>query len=381
MSSVSTGRRDLRLDFFRGLALWMIFLDHIPDNVVSWVTLRNYGFSDATEIFIFISGYTASLVYSRTMQQRGYIVAAARILRRTWQLYVAHVFLFAIYVAQVLYITVSYDNARFVKTAHLLVFVQHPDIAIVQALILGFKPANLDVLPVYILLLLAFAPTLYLLKHWPTSVLVVSGTLWAVVWGLGFDIPAYPSGYWYFNPLAWQFLFVFGAWCAVGGAARLRPIVSSRATAWTAAAYLLIAFLIAITWHSDLAYSLEPRALAAFVSAHPIDKTNLHPLRLLHFLALAVIVLRVTPREWTFLKSPLARPALQCGQHSLETFCLGIFLAFVGDFIVVEISNAVWVQLAVSIAGIASMVGVAELISWYQRDRAAYSEIVEFSPI
>jgi len=77
---VTTGR-DLRLDLFRGLALWLIFLDHIPSNVVAWGTIRNYGLSDASEIFIFISGYTASLVYGRAIQQHGFVIAAARILR------------------------------------------------------------------------------------------------------------------------------------------------------------------------------------------------------------------------------------------------------------------------------------------------------------
>ena len=79
--------RDLRLDLFRGVALWLIFLDHIPENVVNWFTIRNYGFSDATEIFIFISGYTAAFVYGRAMRERGYLIASARILRRAWQIY------------------------------------------------------------------------------------------------------------------------------------------------------------------------------------------------------------------------------------------------------------------------------------------------------
>ena len=67
--------RDLRLDLFRGIALWLIFLDHIPSNAVSWITIRNYGFSDATEIFVFISGYTAAFVYGRAMREHGFIVA------------------------------------------------------------------------------------------------------------------------------------------------------------------------------------------------------------------------------------------------------------------------------------------------------------------
>src|SRR5579862_7671293 len=82
--------RELRLDLFRGLALWLIFIDHLPQNLLTWLTIRNYGFSDATEIFIFISGYTASFVYGRAMRDVGVVVATARILRRVWQIYVAH---------------------------------------------------------------------------------------------------------------------------------------------------------------------------------------------------------------------------------------------------------------------------------------------------
>src|SRR5262245_28961317 len=93
--------RDVRLDFFRGLALWFIFLDHLPDNVLSWVSLRWYGFSDATEIFVFISGYTAVIAYSGIMRQSGWPRAAARILGRVWQLYAAHIMLFVALAASV----------------------------------------------------------------------------------------------------------------------------------------------------------------------------------------------------------------------------------------------------------------------------------------
>src|SRR6204780_153923 len=69
------GDRELRLDLFRGLALWLIFIDHLPPNLLTWLTIRNYGFSDATEIFIFISGYTAAFVYGRAMRGSGFVVA------------------------------------------------------------------------------------------------------------------------------------------------------------------------------------------------------------------------------------------------------------------------------------------------------------------
>ena len=112
--------RDLRLDFFRGLALWFIYLDHIPQNVVSWITVRNYGFSDATEIFVFISGYTAVIAYSRMMLKTGWLRAALRIYRRVWQLYVAHIFLFMIYMTELAYVTTHFENPLFSEEIDLL---------------------------------------------------------------------------------------------------------------------------------------------------------------------------------------------------------------------------------------------------------------------
>jgi hypothetical protein len=144
--------RDLRLDLFRGLALWLIFLDHIPSNLVAWATIRNYGFSDATEIFVFVSGYTAAFVYGKAMRERGLMIAGARILRRAWQIYVAHIFLFAIYMAEISYVANSFENPLYAEEMNILDFLKQPDVTIIQALLLKFKPANMDVLPLYIVL-------------------------------------------------------------------------------------------------------------------------------------------------------------------------------------------------------------------------------------
>ena len=105
-----SGARELRLDLFRGLALWLIFIDHVSPDLLSWFTIRSYGFSDAAEIFIFISGYTAAFVYGRAMLESGFVIATARILRRVWQIYAAHVLLFAVLVAEVSYIAISLDK-------------------------------------------------------------------------------------------------------------------------------------------------------------------------------------------------------------------------------------------------------------------------------
>jgi hypothetical protein len=364
MAPVST-ERDLRLDLFRGVALWLIFLDHIPSNAVSWITIRNYGFSDATEIFVFISGYTAAFVYGRAMRQHGFIVASARVLKRAWQIYVAHVFLFAIYLAEIAYVAHSFDNPLYTEEMGVLNFLKNPDVTIVQALLLKFKPVNMDVLPLYIVLLLGFAPILWLLLRAPSLALIASATLYTLTWIFGWNIPAYPRGTWVFNPFAWQLLFVFGAWCALGGAQRLARWINSPVVVGLAVAYLAFAFSIAMTWYFPRIGTYVPKFVGEAI--YPIDKTNLDVLRILHFFSLAVITVWFVPRDWPALRSRVFWPAVVCGQHSLETFCLGVFLAFAGHFVFTEVSNRLLTHVLVSLSGIVMMVAAAALLSWYKR--------------
>jgi len=356
--------RDLRLDLFRGLALWLIFLDHIPENILNWFTIRNYGFSDATEIFIFISGYTGAFVYGRAMRERGFVVSSARILRRAWQIYVAHIFLFTIFMAEIAYVAATFDNPLYAEEMNILDFLKQPDITIFQALLLKFKPVNMDVLPLYIVLLLFFPPMLYLLLRAPTFALAGSALLYVLAWNFDWNLPAYPNGVWFFNPFAWQLLFVFGAWCALGGAERLGALLRSRIVLAMAIAYLVFAFAVTLTWHFEWLERFVPGWLADHM--YPIDKTNLDVLRFAHFLALAAVTVYFVPRHWPGLKSRILRPAILCGQHSLEIFCLGVFLAFAGQFIVAESSGGPLLQAAISVLGILLMIATAALISWYK---------------
>ena len=363
-SEVTTGR-DLRLDLFRGIALWLIFLDHIPSNLVAWITIRNYGFSDATEIFVFVSGYTAAFVYGKEMRERGFLIAGAHILRRAWQIYVAHVFLFAIYLAEITYVATRFENPLYAEEMNILDFLKQPDVTIVQALLLKFKPANMDVLPLYIILLLLFPPTLWLLRLRPTLALAASMTLYVLTWHFNWNLPSYPSGHWFFNPFAWQLLFVFGAWCALGGAERLGAVLRSRITLALAVAYLVFAFLISLTWYLPVAGDYVPHWLEEVI--YPIDKVNLDVLRFAHFLALAVVTVHFVPRDWPLLKSRWLWAPITCGQHSLEIFCIGVFLSFAAHFAMTEVSGALWMQFLASALGILIMIAAAWLLTWYKR--------------
>jgi len=362
-----SNERELRIDLFRGLALWLIFIDHLSPDVLSWFTIRSYGFSDAAEIFIFISGYTAAMVYGRTMFEFGLVVATLRILRRVWQIYLAHVFLFTILMAEIYFLTSRVQSSSYLEEMGVVEFFKQPGEALVQALLLRFRPLNMDVLPLYIVLMSFLPLILSLIKLRADIALALSVFLYAASWQFDLHLTAYPNGFWSFNPFAWQLLFVFGAWCSLGGARRMSPILSSPVTLWISIAYVFAAFCITLTWYFPQLEHVLPRRVEQWL--YPIDKTDLDILRFAHFLALAAITARLVPKGWPGLNSPWLRPMILCGQHSLEIFCLGVFLAFAGYFLLAEISGGVGLHFLVALIGILIMSAVAWLTSWHKHAR------------
>ncbi|HEX2885216.1 OpgC domain-containing protein [Vineibacter terrae] len=362
--------RDLRLDFFRGLALWFIFLDHIPDNIVSWLTVRNYGFSDATEIFVFISGYTAVIAYSGIMRQGGWVRAAARILGRVWQLYVAHMMLFVVLTASVAWTAVSHSKGdTFLEHMNLTGLGQTPYETLVQAALLKFRPLNLDVLPLYIVLLLSFPLMLPLVVRRPWAALSVSLAVYVLARVMEWNLPGHPEGNtWFFNPFAWQLVFYAGATLASTGhiIERLHP--ARHLFDGLAIAYLAAAAFVTLGWYYPPLEALLPDAIGRLI--YPIDKTSVDPLRLIHFLAVAYLVARLTPADSPFLQRWYALPLRRCGEFSLAIFCLGTFLSFVGYVVVATYADVVsWpkaLDVVVSIAGLAIMVAAAYFAHWYK---------------
>lgn len=369
MSDQGTGRaaspaegRDLRLDLFRGIANWAIFLNHIPDTSLIWLTTRNYGFSDAADLFVFISGYSAAYVYARSMRSNGFIAGTVRLLKRVWQIYVAQVLLFVVYVAAIGWVAQTYGHSHLLNEFNVAVVIEQPIAGLTQGLLLKFKPLNLDVLPLYIVLMAPFPLALWAMIRRPDLVLGVSFVLYVAARQFGWNLPAYPSGGWFFNPFTWQLLFILGAWCALGRAARLQNVMQARIVIWICAAYLLFALAIMLSDNFAPVARVVPSWLSAVFL--PIDKTNLGPSRLLHFLALAVLATGMVPRQWPGLKSPWLWPLIVCGQHSLEVFCVGIFLSFVAHFLLELISTSLGAQAVAGLLGFAILTAVAAYRGW-----------------
>ncbi len=352
--------RDLRLDLFRGIGLWMIFLDHIPHDVVSWLTLRNYGFSDAAEFFVFISGYLVGWIYAPIIRGGLFLAAVKRLWKRVAQMYVAHIMLFLIFTAQIARTARRFDNPLYENELNVFNFLQHPDVLIGQALTLRYKPVNLDVLPLYITLVFAAPFIMWCLVRRPNLTLLGSIVFFILSRWFDWNIASYPPGTtWYFNPFCWQLLFVFAAWCGSGEIAKYAKWVWSKTALTIAAAWILFAFVIVMSWHSAFLDSLIPKWMIKAI--YPIDKTDLDMLRFTHFLALATFVTLLISRKWKPLNSIWLRPMILCGQHSLPIFCISVLLSFSAHWILTQYTKGAWEQLAVSAAGILIMV----VIAWF----------------
>jgi hypothetical protein len=359
--------RDLRLDLFRGVANWAIFLDHIPDNVVNWITTRNYGFSDAADLFVFISGYTASFVYARMMLERGFVVGATRLTKRVWQLYVAHIILFVIYIVAIGYVAQRFADPDIINEFNVAGLVDSPIETLRQGLLLRFKPVNLDVLPLYIVLMGLFPPVLWIMLRRPNLTMLGSLALYFAARQFGWNLHAYPAGSWYFNPFCWQLLFIFGSWCALGLSAspHSRTIIYSPITLYFCLFYLVFALVMTMAGKFPDFGALFPHWLYDYFN--PNDKTNLAPYRFLHFVVIVILVIRYVPKEWPGLEWKVFDPVIKCGQQSLAVFCVGVFLSFVGHFALMLSSGSLLAQIFVSVSGIAIMTLVAYYISWSKK--------------
>jgi hypothetical protein len=357
--------RDLRLDLFRGIANWAIFLDHIPDNIVNWITTRNYGFSDAADLFVFISGYTASFVYARMMIDRGFIVGATRLFKRVWQLYVAHIILFVIYIVAIAFLARRFMDSELINEFNVAGLVDHATETLGQGLLLKFKPVNLDVLPLYIVLMGFFPPVLWMMLRQPDLTMLASIALWLSARHFGWNFNAYPAGSWYFDPYCWQVMFIFGSWCALGGAKKAAFIINSKAALYLGVAYLVFAMIMTFAGKFSDFGALFPNWL--YSAFNPNDKTFMAPYRFIHFAVVAMLVVRFVPKTWSGLEWKGFDPAIVCGQQSLAVFCVGVFLSFVAHFVLSLSSGSLLAQIVVSLAGICIMTTVAYYISWSKR--------------
>jgi hypothetical protein len=380
-AEIATRDGDLRILLLLGVANWFLFLDHIPHNAVSSLTLRNFGFSGATDLFVFVGGYAAAAIYAKMMLERGFVVAATRIFKRTWQLYAAYVVLFVVYVELIGYVATQTAAPEIISEFNITGFIDYPIRTLIHGLLLQAKPLNLDVLQLFIVLMALLPIVLFGMLRWPRLTMVASVALYLAARGFDWNLSSFPEGRWYFNPFCWQLLFVLGAWFALGGKRQARLIRSMQDTpAVRIAALLYLLFALAITSAArlpKLAEIIPDPLLSAFL---PNDKETLAPYRVLHLLALAFLFTLVVPRDWRGFQWQALQPAIKCGEEWLAMFCSGVFLSFAAHFVLITGPSSLAIQVLVSIAGISGMASIAYYVSWSRRQDYSSTISAQSSP-
>lgn len=372
-------QRDLRIDFFKGVALLIVLVDHLEGwaerSVIETWTLINLGFSDAAEIFIFLSGFVFAVAYSRTLDREGFGRCLLKALKRSWQIYLAYL-LAALTVIAIGACTLAWRPPAFENR---FLIGEFPGASIFASLLLCFHPWGFDILAMYVPVLPLMAVLLYLLRGGPFNALLA----WMISAGLYLVVQVNPSlnlprfgdgGVWYFNPLAWQFLFFLGL--VVGNPARAPRKWAPRWLLIGLSIAMLACGLIVLkgfeylvrggVWSWD---DLWP--LVEFYRAWAV-KTELGPLRLLHFFSLAYLVSIAFPKSLSMWSRRWTKPLVTAGQHSLEVYAFGLVLSFLGAFVLLRGPVADdWGVVFVDLAACGGSLGFAYLVAWWKgRSRA-----------
>lgn len=356
--------RDHRLDIARGLALAMIFIDHVTGNWLANVTLQNFGFSDAAELFVFISGFAAARVYGNIWRKEGAVIGIGQIVRRIRVLYFSHLVLFVLFAALVTVLAKHMSKPIFIEAMNLHRLIQVTEEMLPAILTLQFQPTHLGILPLYIALMTWLIVMLPLMRSRPYVALAISAVIWALAAAFRINLPLHLGGQWYFNPFAWQTIFV------VGAVAGLHPeLVERLQRRWIVALavlVLVVCFPLNLYTKFGLFADLAPQRFWDLVSLASI-KSYEGPLRLAHFFSLMLMASVLMPRR-DHPALEFFKPLTLMGRHSLNVFCFGILLSILGTA-AMEVYGTGWaMQIAANLLGFAAMLGLAAWCEWWKKN-------------
>ncbi|MGE4352399.1 MAG: OpgC family protein [Bdellovibrionales bacterium] len=315
------------IDFWRGLYLLMIYANHVPGNFFSYLTLRNWGFADSAEPFIFISGFSAMLAFGRFYDRGGFITGLCRTLKRTWQLFGAHILLVFAMSAIIAMAGDATDGKPIMEEMNFSPFFVETNVAVVRLLNLRYMPHMTDILPLYIALIFVFPLIWALIRVSSILALAVSAFIWVWANATGVSLANYPEGTtWFFNPIAWQLLFVAGM-VAFKERARIPHLIHSRLLFALSSSIVLFGLLAAAPWAHFEAFSSWRVVPSSWLSYDV--KANLSWPRVLHFFALAFLAARLFPPTSSLWQKGWVQTISLCGRHSLPIFCGGTVLSLI----------------------------------------------------
>lgn len=358
--------RDPLVDAVRGLALMMIFVNHLPGNPLESFTSRNFGFSDATELFVFLAGYSAATAYGRRAETAGWARTGLRIWGRAFKLYVLHLFTMLLAIAIVAGASLWSEDLHFLEWINLGEMFSDPAPALLGMVLMSYQAGYFNILPLYVLLLLAAPLLLAGLRRAPAATLAASALVFLAAQFTGLNLPAYPGdGAWFFNPLTWQLMFAIGACLGDRSRRGLVPIAHHAGLFWAAAAVLLAALGMKLA-----GYYPSPDDLPIPFFLYGQDKTFVTVPRLLHALALLYVGSQLGTRLLLARSGPVGGCLEALGRHGLPVFCAGSVLAIAAQALLFILDAGPAAEYAIVFGGIALQIGLACFLDWYSGQSA-----------
>ena len=344
--------RDARLDVFRGLCMLIIFVAHMPQNPwLAWIPAR-FGFSSATELFVFGSGFASAMAFGRTYATAGFGPASLKILQRIWQLYWAHLALF-VALAGITVLLAPADSHAMRALRHVF---SAPAEALGALVTLTYVPMLLDILPLYIVVLALVPPMMAARRLHPAAPFALSTALYLATFLFGLAMPGRSggAGHWFFNPFAWQALFFLGF--AIGLGWWKPPALAQPRLVALCAAVVVVSVPFNFWGFTDAYPTLIDWQMAVL----PANTwTNVHPVRIIHFLVLAYLVLSLLERARWLLETRAAAILTLVGTQSLPAFLACTALAWTGGIALDVFGDAPGPVAVVNLAGLAGIVMAA----------------------
>lgn len=355
--------RDPGLDALRGLLQLFIFVGHIPMNWAAAAIHRSWGFSDSSELFVYLSGMTLGSLFALRHFERGWLTASAELWRRAVKLLARHVWMTVLFVA----VVVELGGGALIGEFRMQAILTDPLQALGALPFLAWQPVFMDILPLFVIAMASLPLAMLVPRARPLLGLAPWLALWLVVQATGWNLPTWPDGRpWTFNPLSWLPLFVLGAW--IGRAALFGEQLIPRRPWLLAIALFGVAVGVVVrgswTFHD---FGLPVPALAESLF-WPLDKVNLGWAPALHSLCLIYVVAWLVPRDRGFLVSKAGRWLSACGRVSLDVFCLGLFLSLLARLTVEAFGGSDIALAAVNLVGLGLLLGYGQ---WRGRSRRA----------
>jgi len=366
--------RDPRLDVFRGIAMFIILIAHTPGNFWTlWIPAR-FGFSDATEIFVFCSGMASAIAFGRVFDMHGLGMGTARVVHRIWQVYWAHIGVFLATAMAMAVLTQSgLFEKNYINSLNLKWFFDDTVPQLIGFMTLTYVPNYFDILPMYIVLLAMMPLVMALHRVHPMLVVAALGALWlgantGTLW-----LPAEPwtSREWFFNPFGWQLVFYTGfafmrGWLPRPKVTKPRVIV---------AAFIVLA-MVPFAYFRILNAVPELRSISNDIQ-FLTQKTDFGILRYVHFLALAYVAWAaageggarfiVTGTDTVArIKKRVLSVITKVGQQSLAVFVFSMFFARLMGVALDVMGRTTFTVSLVNLIGFAAIIGVAYLAGWFK---------------